>query len=43
MFFSSQNSNLKSSVEFLPNLVQIQVRKTVSVVFLVQMGVAIQV
>ena len=43
MIFSVQNSNLKYSVEFLPDLVQIQVRKTVSEVFLARMDIPIQV
>ena len=33
MIFSVQNSNLMYSVEFLPHLVQIQQRETVSGVF----------
>ena len=43
MIFSVQNSNLKYSEEFLPDLVQIQVRETVSGVFLVRMDIPIQV
>ena len=43
MIFSVQNSNLKYCVEFSPDLVQIQVRETVSGVFLVQMDIPIQV
>ena len=38
-----QNSNLKSSVEFSPDLVQIQVRETISEVFLARMEIPIQV
>ena len=43
MIFSVQNSNLKYSVEFSPDLVQIQVRETVSGVFLARMDIPIQV
>ena len=43
MIFSMQNSNLKYSVEFSPDLAQIQVRETVSRVFLAQMDIPIQV
>ena len=43
MIFSVQNSNLMYSVEFSPDLVQIQVRETVSGVFLAQMNIPIQV
>ena len=43
MIFSLQNSNLKYSVEFSPDLVQIQVRETVSGVFLARMDIPIQV
>ena len=43
MIFSVQNSNLKYSVEFSPNLVQFQVRETVSGVFLARMDIPIQV
>ena len=43
MVFSVQNSNLKYSVEFSPDLVQIQVRETVSGVFLARMDIPIQV
>ena len=43
MIFSVQNSNLMYSVEFSPDLVQIQVRKTVSGVFLARMDIPIQV
>ena len=43
MIFSVQNSNLMYSVEFSPDLVQIQVRETVSGFFLTQMGIRIQV
>ena len=43
MIFSVQNSNLMYSVEFSPDLVQIQVRETVSGVFLAQMDIPIQV
>ena len=43
MTFSVQNSNLIYSVEFSPNLVQIQVRETVSGVFLARMDIPIQV
>ena len=38
-----QNSNLMFSVEFSPNLVQIQVRETVSGVFMARMDIPIQV
>ena len=41
--FSVQNSNLMYSVEFLPDLVQIQVRETNSGVFLARMAIPIQV
>ena len=43
MILSVQNSNLMYSVEFLPDLVQIQVRETVSGVFLARMDIPIQV
>ena len=43
MFFSVQNSNLIYSVEFSPDLVQIQVRETVSEVFLARMDISIQI
>ena len=43
MIFSVQNSNLMYSVEFSPDLVQIQVRETVSGVFLARRDVPIQV
>ena len=43
MIFSVQNSNLSYSVEFSPDLVQIQVRETVSGVFLARMDIPIQV
>ena len=43
MIFSVQNSNLMYSVEFSPNLVQRQVRETVSGVFLARMVIPIQV
>ena len=43
MIFSVQNSNLMYSVEFSPDLVQIQVRETVSGVFLARMDIPIQV
>ena len=43
MIFSVQNSNLVYSVEFSPDLVQIQVRETVSGVFLARMDIPIQV
>ena len=43
MIFSVQNSNLKYSVKFSPDLVQIQVRETVSGVFLARMNILIQV
>ena len=43
MIFSMQNSNLMYSVEFSPDLVQIQVRETVSGVFLARMDIPIQV
>ena len=41
MIFSVQNSNLMYSVEFSPDLVQIQVRETVSGVFLARMDIPI--
>ena len=43
MIFSVQNSNLMYSVEFSPELVQIQVRETSSGVFLTRMDMPIQV
>ena len=43
MIFSVQNSNLMYSVEFSLDLVQIQVRETVSGVFLARMDIPIQV
>ena len=43
MIFSVQNSNLMYSVEFSPDLVQIQVREIVSGVFLTRMDIPIQV
>ena len=43
MIFSVQNSNLMNSVDFWPNLVQIQVREKVSGVFLVRVDIPIQV
>ena len=43
MIFSVQNSNLMYSVELSPDLVHIQVRETVSGVFLAQMDFPIQV
>ena len=43
MIFSVQNSNRLYSVEFSPDLVQIQVRETVSGVFLARMDISIQV
>ena len=43
MIFSVQNSNLMYSVEFSPDLVQIQVRETVSGFFLARMDIPIQV
>ena len=43
MIFSVQNSNLMYSVEFSPDLVEIQLRETVSGAFLTQMDVPIQV
>ena len=43
MIFLVQNSNLMYSVEFSPDLVQTQVRETVSGVFLAQMDISIQV
>ena len=43
MIFSVQNSNLMYSIEFSPNLVQTQVRETISGVFLAQMDIPIQV
>ena len=42
MIFSVQNSNLMYSVEFSHDLVQIQVRETVSGVFLARMDIPIQ-
>ena len=43
MIFSVQNSNLMYSLDFSPDLVQLQVRETVSEVFLAQMDVPIQI
>ena len=43
MIFSVQNSNLMYSVELSPDLVQIQVRETVSGVFLARKDIPIQV
>ena len=43
MIFSVQNSNLMFAVEFSPDLVQFQVRETVSGVFLAQMDIHIHV
>ena len=43
MIFSVQNCNLKYSVEFLPDIVQIKVRETVSGIFLARMDIPIQV
>ena len=43
MIFAVQNSNLMYSVEFLADLVQFQVRETVSGVFLARVEVLIQV
>ena len=43
MIFLVQNSNLMYSVEFSPELVLIQVRETVSGVFLARMDISIQV
>ena len=43
LIFSVQNSNLMYSVDFSPDLVQTQVRETVSGTFLAQMDVPIQV
>ena len=43
MIFSVQNNNLVFSVEFLADLVQIQVRETFFGVFLAQMDIPIQV
>ena len=43
MVFSVQNSNLLYSGDFSPDLVQIQVRETVSGVFLARMDIPIQV
>ena len=43
MIFSVQNNNLMFSVEFLADLVQIQVRETVCGVFLARMDIPIQV
>ena len=41
MIFSVQNNNLMFSVEFSADLVQIQVRETVSGVFLTRMDIPI--
>ena len=43
IIFSVQNSNLMYSAEFSPDLVQIQVRQTVSGLFLARLGIPIQV
>ena len=43
MIFSVQNSNFMYSVEFSPHLVKIQVRETVSGVFVARMDIPIQV
>ena len=43
MIFPVQNSNLMHSVEFSPDLVQIQVRETVFGFFLARMDIPIQV
>ena len=43
MIFSVQNSNLMYSLEFSPDLVKIEVRETVSGVFLARMDIPIQV
>ena len=43
MILSVQNNNLMYSVEFSPDLAQIQVRETVSGVFLARMDIPIQV
>ena len=43
MIFSMQKSNIMFSVDFLPDLVPIQVRETVSGVFLARMEIPIQV
>ena len=43
MIFSVRNSSFMYSVEFSPDLVQIQVRETVSGVFLARMDIPIQV
>ena len=43
MILSVQNSNLVNSVEFLPDLVQTQVRETLSGVFWAEMDIPIQV
>ena len=43
MIFAVQNSNFMYSVEFSPDQVQIQVRETISGVFLAQMDIPIQV
>ena len=43
MIFSVQNSNLMFSVEFSPDLVQIQVPETVSGIFLARIDISIQV
>ena len=42
MIFSVQNSNLLYAVKFSPDLVQIQVRETLSRVFLARMDIPIQ-
>ena len=43
MIFSVQNSNFIYSLEISPDLVQIQVRETVSGVFMARMDIPIQV
>ena len=43
MIYSVQNSNLMFSVEILPDLVQTQVRETVSGFFIARMDIPIQV
>ena len=43
MIFPVQNSNLMYSVEFSPDLVRVQVRETVSGVFLARMDIPIQI
>ena len=42
MIFSVQNSNIMYSIEFRPDLLQIQGRETISGVFLARMDILIQ-